>query len=366
MQTPGKWRNIFFAGIITLLSLSLSIAAVEYVLRIARPSNTGGGQLESGLFTYHSRLGWTLTRDWQGGHTHHDYQVRYSTNGFGHRGRTLDADEGDHRRYAYLGDSFTFGMGVNDQDTFTEILNRQSQGKKLHLNFGHPGYSTDQELIYAKERILQVEPNVLVLIAYLGNDLIDNTAPVPLQVDLAKPYFELTDGRLALRNTPVPRQARTAVLRRRSLADILLEGVPPKNDPLGSSEILKRLGYKPRAQDISRVLPERVDPSIDLFISLIAEMNRLVSETKGQLIVALLPGQSFVTDPASYSGQYQDYIRRNVLSRLKTKDITALDLGSELRSKFDAGDKDLYYPFDGHLTPKGHRVLADYFWHNLP
>ncbi len=89
MQAFGKKRAFVFAVITVFTSLFFSIVAVETVLRFLRPSNTAGGQLDGGLFIYHPKLGWTISRDWRGGHRHHDYEVRYSTNGFGHRGTSV-------------------------------------------------------------------------------------------------------------------------------------------------------------------------------------------------------------------------------------------------------------------------------------
>lgn len=360
------WRRYFLlAGVTVSVSVLLSIIVMEVVLRWSASPAGGGGRLDDGLFGYDARLGWSVSRDWRGGHVHSDYDVKYSTNGFGHRGVPVaTAKQPGEKRYVYLGDSFTFGMGVNDAATFTEILS--SRGTARHLNFGVPGYSTDQEVLYAEDKVKRFEPDVIVLVAYLGNDLIDNLAPYPLQVDFAKPYFELENGSLAIRNTPVPRQSKPAALRTRSFSSVVLQGVETRQSLLGRSEILRRLGYRDTADDISGLLADSVKPSVELFDALVRRLDEGARTMDAKLVVALLPGRSFVHEPQGYSAQYQDYIRRLIMARLKSTDIGVLDLGSELRRQFDKGETDLYFPNDGHLTANGHRIMADFLERELP
>ncbi len=367
MEDITRRRYFLLAGVTVTVSLLLSIIVMEVVLRWSGSPAADGGRLDEGLFGYDQRLGWVVSRDWRGRHVHRDYDVQYTTNGFGHRGAPITSTkQPGEKRYAYLGDSFTFGMGVNDADTFTENLTRRAKGRAYHLNFGVPGYSTDQEMLYFEDRAKRFQPDVVVLVVYLGNDLIDNLGPYPLQVDFAKPYFELENDGLAIRNTPVPRRSKPAALRSRSFSSVVLQGVATDQSLLGRSEILRRLGYRDNPPDISGVLSNSAMPSIALFDALIQRLDEGVRKINARLVVALLPGRSFVHDPGSYSGQYQNFIRGLVAQRLDTTGIAMLDLGGELRSRHEKGDNDLYFSHDGHLTVHGHRVVADFLELNLP
>jgi len=79
-------------------------------------------QMEPGMIQYDKILGWKLKPYWSG--KHYNYDVRYTTNKQGFRGRET-AKKG--RSYAVIGDSFTFGIGVENEETFVSLLDKKSR-----------------------------------------------------------------------------------------------------------------------------------------------------------------------------------------------------------------------------------------------
>lgn len=78
------------------------------------------------------------------------------------------------RRIACLGDSFTFGHGVRQEDAYPSqmeaILNAAAGVKAFEvLNFGVGGYNTKQEAILLEEKVLPYDPD-LVILQYMFND----------------------------------------------------------------------------------------------------------------------------------------------------------------------------------------------------
>ncbi|MCI5064243.1 SGNH/GDSL hydrolase family protein [bacterium] len=101
-------------------------------------------------------------------------------NSCGMRGgeRTLEKDE--HTvRIAFLGDSFTFGWGVQEPHSFVEttgaVLNRYLEASGHRdlrvetLNFGTPGYSTFQEVELFLEEDHEFQPDIVVVF-FIAND----------------------------------------------------------------------------------------------------------------------------------------------------------------------------------------------------
>ncbi len=105
-------------------------------------------------------------------------------------------DEG--ARLLALGDSFTFGDEVDDDDTWPARLERRL-GRRV-WNAGVFGYGLDQMVLRA-ERLLDAHAFSGVVLAFVPDDI--ERCGYSYRY-AAKPYFDLVDGRLALRNVPVP------------------------------------------------------------------------------------------------------------------------------------------------------------------
>lgn len=103
-------------------------------------------------------------------------KVVHTTNSMGFRGKEFSEHKDKNIiRIAFLGDSFTFGEGVKDQDVFTQqieiSLNKKSTIKKYEcLNFGVGGYNTEQSLYLLKHIVVNFSPDAVVL-CYTLNDV---------------------------------------------------------------------------------------------------------------------------------------------------------------------------------------------------
>lgn len=101
-----------------------------------------------------------------------------TTNSRGFRGREVDAPKPPGRiRMVALGDSVTFGWGVNDADTFCSQLEHelrsQHPGVDLEVvNLAVPGYATRQEVALLRRNLAELQPDV-VLVGFYTNDLPD-------------------------------------------------------------------------------------------------------------------------------------------------------------------------------------------------
>jgi hypothetical protein len=109
------------------------------------------------------------------------YAYRYSNNSMGLRGPEIHAKT--KPRILVLGDSFTYGIGVNDEETFCSILQSQMPGYEI-INAGNPGKGTDYALKFYRTKGKELEPDVLILV-FCGNDFSDNQLNVYYSPDLS-------------------------------------------------------------------------------------------------------------------------------------------------------------------------------------
>jgi hypothetical protein len=105
------------------------------------------------------------------------YTFSYSNNSLGWRGRREYREvKPTEFRVFFLGDSFTYGTGVNDDQTFVARVEQDLRADKLSvemLNAGCPGKGTDYELKCFETVGRKFHPDLTVL-ACLGNDFQDN------------------------------------------------------------------------------------------------------------------------------------------------------------------------------------------------
>jgi hypothetical protein len=99
-----------------------------------------------------------------------------------------------------LGDSFTFGDEVSDNETYSYCLQEMLPHTEV-INMGVHGYGHDQMLILLREEGVKYEPDIVIL-GFLALDMSRNLLKFR---DFAKPRFALERGELKLAGTPVPR-----------------------------------------------------------------------------------------------------------------------------------------------------------------
>ena len=356
-------KALFFYAIILVVILCGGMLGGELYLRYRQKMIAQSNKIEEGMVAYDPSLGWRLVPGWSCRHTHYDFNVQYTINPYGFRGKFNLKKNRTGRRYAVVGDSFTFSFGVNDNETFVDILNRQRTATDTFLNFGVPGFSTDQEFLLFKDQVFYFEPQVIIVVVYLGNDLFDNQRSFPLQADNAKPYFELISDELRLKNAPVPRRTKPQSESQKDLQAIVL------GKDFESDNIIERFLHRWVLMRLIREavwgeskkiqFGDRLTPALRLFYAIIAEMHRLCLEKHIELKLILMPGKSFIERPGSISEQFQNHLRRRIWENRMSMKVEVIDLAKMMRARYQKESRKWFYPHEGHLNPAGHRVVAD-------
>ncbi len=103
---------------------------------------------------------------------------RIRLNGAGFRTRELTPRQSNAiTRIAILGDSTTFGMGVDENDTYSTMLesslNKEVPGNFEVFNLGVPGYGPADYYVLANMYLPSLQPDIVITSFPAPNDLID-------------------------------------------------------------------------------------------------------------------------------------------------------------------------------------------------
>jgi hypothetical protein len=151
-------------------------------------------------FDVHDPLtGWALQRDLRGFRQFPGSTVDSNSRGIRGRAEHVPGRRPGGRRIVALGDSFTFGEGVGDEEAFPHLLQGLLPGAEV-INLGVHGYGHDQMLLRFRAEGRRYEPD-LVLLGFFADDVGRNLLRFR---DYAKPRFTLENGALVLGGTPVP------------------------------------------------------------------------------------------------------------------------------------------------------------------
>lgn len=354
MKTSNHWLN----AALVVAGVTAGLGLAEWLLRQLPEQAAPVERMDPGLIRYDARLGWALNPAWTGQHEHEEFSALYQITQDGWR-VTPDAQSGQRwqRRTLWLGDSMTFGLGVNNAETFVNRLN-QLDADGVHLNRAVPGYSTDQQVL-AFERILRRERfDRAVLVSYLANDLVDNTLDYAMQAERRKARFgwldspKNADSRLQLQGVPVV-LAPKPLGSPRNLGQALLTVAEQRKLAGYGSALIARLMSLRSADTLMKAanppLSQRVQPMARLYSALLDRWLGSCSDAGVDCKVLMLPGRSLVQNPTGLSAVLQKALLDAVSQDSR---VTFLSLDSPATG--------LFYPRDGHLTADGHAAVAKF------
>ncbi len=357
-MTRQRYSERLLAVITIVFSTLLVLGIAEFGLRQLDERIANSESMDPGLIRYHPRWGWTLTPSWRGRHRHFDFEADYSTNRQGFRGKTR-AWGNTENSVALLGDSFTFGLGVDDGSNFAARLDRHLPGMQI-FNYAVPGFSTDQELLLMRDRVLRDPPRKILLIVYLANDIFDNARAFPLQAEHAKPYFELKERQLILHNQPVPKVTRPSADRRINLSAYLLDDAGQGGFAayLRGFALWRRFGGVADARLSIETFKARFEPELKLFYALTQTLAEEATQAGAGFALVLLGGASHTLRPAGDSAAFQEYFRAEIERWAGERQLPLIDVATGLRRRYAEAPGTWFFPNDGHLTPRGHEVVA--------
>lgn len=169
-----KGRTILFSMIAVIISLVVSLAAAEMILRV---KNSAGTNYDIEMWKYANTLK-QPSDDALMGHEHrpnsqaHLQNVDIRTNEYGLRGGPLKPLAPGERRILFLGSSITLGWGVPENETMTALIEEdfRKDGVEVQvLNAGIGNYNTTRYSELFLTRLTDLKPTDIV-INYFIND----------------------------------------------------------------------------------------------------------------------------------------------------------------------------------------------------
>ena len=161
----------------------------------------------------------------------------FRTSGFGNSFHTIDSDGLRHcgetpasndGSILAVGDSFTYGDEVRDEEAWPAQLQRIS-GRRV-LNGGVTGYGFDQIVLRAEQLVGMHRPSV-VIVGFIADDIRRTEMCRMWWRD--KPWFAIEGGELVLKGVPVPHRARLPLKIRHRIDGVLVDSPPMLQHLLG-------------------------------------------------------------------------------------------------------------------------------------
>jgi hypothetical protein len=336
---PNLGRERLFKAAAILFGIVLAVMLVEISARIvSRRWFSSFLEREVDLMkraypvSYDPELGWVPRAGFSGNRNVGKTQVTINTNGLRANGGSGVPPSGSP--VLAVGDSFTFGDGVSDRDTWPARLEKTLA--RPVLNAGVFGYGVDQMVLRAHKLSPQVQPG-WVVVSFIPDDI--------ERCELAmrgahKPYFRITDGKLRLENQPVP---------------------PPEPVPLDAFR--KICGYSWIVHSILKNVAKTYwyagrKRSIRAHRDGATVAGRLLRELADELasqqsLLLVLAQYDLSLSPEHHQKSTE------VLAHLKDSPAIVLDLYDDLEKVREQEPERFKRLFRGHMTGEGNQLVAE-------
>ena len=312
-----------------------------------------------------------------------EWRVYTRINAHGLRDREFPYEPQGRFRILVLGDSFTEGIQVEQDETFPKLLEQRLGGGVEVLNAGVSGYGTDSELLFWESEGWKYRPDLVLLVFDTSNDILENHYRLMRGTHFPypeKPHFVLKDGRLVPENLPLPEEPpvrRTLVrlqrwLTRHSTLYRLLPAFrvpgmpggaqaapPPTPFPGGTLPTEVYLADYPEswrvAWRITRGLLLRVRQDVEArgsrFAVVVINAKEEVSDRRWQW--------TLLANPALREYRWDvDKPNRLITSFLARRGIPTIALLDVFRTHFRETGASGFYEWDVHWAPAGHELAA--------
>lgn len=359
-------KDVCIKLFVLCISMVIGLLLCEGLIRLIAPQRL---DFVRKLYDPDDSTVFKLRKNLQTVHSQFEFNVVETTNSIGLRDREIGSKSPGSLRILALGDSYGYGHGVDLEETYVKqlesSLNASTDRMVEVINAGVPAYSLAQEIRYLEKYGLDLEPDVVLVGFYIGNDFIDS--------------YELYDAG----GTPtIAVSDHMLVSRKGSDAG---HGIMGMTQPIRSflapnshlyvflrnrfSEVLRRLGLR-HIGHITEFCAKEFTPEMQEqwqhTQQLLLELSALTRAHGKQLVIVPIPliyqvhqdiwneyTSIFQIDPTRFDMEKPQRLLTDFCTQ---QNIDCVDVLDTMRRQGETTP--LFYRVDGHMTAAGHRVVA--------
>ena len=320
-----------------LVSTSVAVFVAECSIRLALPAYDPAGHV---TWQHHPKAGTVLGQPRTTARqikNSGDYNVSVQFNRHGFRDQQ-DVSRGTQRDIYVVGDSFTFGWGVEERERFSNVL-AELLGKRV-FNLAAPinvdGYA---KLFPYAEALGAVFGRVV-----LSLNMIDDVQSYPAQGAKAPPPPQTSQAPLPAGNLFSLMTIKQFLIRESAFYFLMTKSL---NHVQPLRRLLIRIGVIETINEVASGQPDR--KSIDITADRLAALDR-----RYDLTVLIIPSRGlWVGARQSETRDVHDLM----VGALQERGVIVIDPLPEL----EKGNNPLQYHFrnDGHWNPRGHRLIGE-------
>lgn len=330
-------------------------------------------------------------------HQSSEFDITVKINSLGFRDYEYPLTKKNKHRIAVIGDSFTFGWGVNLEDCWVKILENELNTSGLNveiLNLGKGGASPADYAQTAEKAIPILKPDLVVICALQANDLHQlihayDSLPKPIVEQPKKNYF--SEKTTSLLNRAFPNFLKRLSVQNINISEQWKRDAPALLRSFREEQKLRfeELNEKVKSDFQSGLLnpwlihqavyyPEYFTQPLDTadldvvigvsaMADFFAKIKQVCASNNSDLIVISIPNLPYsskeeMSSLKKYGFSIPDSIFGNQLA-----DETIKMAAEESKIKFysvsenfrnNKREKNLYYQFDGHFTNEGNSTFA--------
>ena len=249
-------------------------------------------------------------------------------------------------RIICAGDSFTFGYGVSNADTWCALLEEQGNRRVRTVNMGLGGFGLDQTYLWYRREAPTI-PHALTIVALVFEDLERMMSDDFL--GYGKPIMRVRNGRLTVDNVPVPE---STIGRRLAPAIAFARGFK-------SFELLSSLLRRFRSS------PGPASAGAEEMLALSAEVMEAIRDESARH--GSVPVFVYLPTEADYRPGSRDLARQRLSVESARLGVTFIDLVPALRRLSIRDMATMFIPpgvmeyayAAGHYTVRGNRFVRD-------